>query len=99
MKSDLRTTSGDNKSNSLVDDLNNSKTEVQNITVNGETNNTKTTVRKETENVKQKRSVVRNKCGYKLSLTVENVDNRITKNLFKIISIITIDIVTFLYIS
>ena len=77
MNCDLRTTSGDNKSNSLVDDLNNSKTEVQNITVNGETNNTKTTVRKETENVKQKRSVVRNKCGYKLSLTVENVDNRI----------------------
>lgn len=77
MKSDLRTTSGDNKSNSLVDDLNNSKTEVQNITVNGETNNTKTTVSKETGNVKQKRSVVRNKCGYKLSLTVENVDNRI----------------------
>jgi hypothetical protein len=77
MKSDLRTTSGDNKSNSLVDDLNNSKTEVHNITVNGETNNTKTTVSKETGNVKQKRSVVRNKCGYKLSLTVENVDNRI----------------------
>ena len=77
MKSDLRTTSGDNKSNSLVDDLNNSKTEVQNITVNGETNNTKTTVSKETGNVKQKRPDVRNKRGYKLSLTVENVDNRI----------------------
>jgi hypothetical protein len=77
MKSDLRTTSGDNKSNSLVDDLNNSKIEVQNITVNGETNNTKTTVSKETGNVKQKRPDVRNKRGYKLSLTVENVDNRI----------------------
>jgi len=76
MKSDWRTTSGNNKSNSLVDDLNNSKTEVQNITVNGETNNNKTTVSKETGNVKQKRTVVRNKFGYKLSLTVENMDNR-----------------------
>ena len=76
MKSDLRTTSDDNKSSSLVDDLNNSNSEAQNITVNDEANNNKNTVSKETGNVKQKRSVVRNKCGYKLSLTVENMDNR-----------------------
>lgn len=76
MKGDLKTTSGDNKSNSLVDDLNNFKSEVQNITVSDEINKNKTTVSKETGNFTQKRSVVRNKFGYKSSLTVETFDNR-----------------------
>jgi GTP cyclohydrolase I len=77
MKSDLRTTSGDNKSNSLVDDLNNSKT-IQTHTI----------------------------CNHLIAITpktrlnyVPKLHSTKAKNLVEIISIITIDIVTFLYIS